>query len=389
MNKIFVGIDVSKDNFVVSGKNEKFVFENRKFNMDKEGFEKFENLIKSLGKDVVLGVEPTGIYHFNLLKYLEKKNYKISMVNPYKVKQFFKFVSNKPTKNDKIDSNIISQYLQFSSSKSSESSYNSQKGKIKYLVREKEYLTNQIAYVKTEIKRLLCILWPELERKFKVLPSYILSILKLFPSAHSVRKVSFDQFKEKIQKIHKHKGRKIKLPLYQIYQLATCSISSYWPEFENLLKMKIQQLQFLNKQLIKIEGKIVKLSEKYFSQQIKILTSIPGIGKTSAIYFISEIQDIKRFSNYKKLVGFCGLDPTIFQSGKYKGQYKISKRGNAHARRIVYLMAESVRKYVPEFTAYYRKKRSEGKSHNQSVIACSTKLIKLIYTLLIENRVFI
>lgn len=386
MDRVFVGIDVSKDSFVVSGKNESFIFENSKFSMNRNGFDKFENLIGNF-KDVVFGVEPTGIYHFNLVKQLRQRGYNISMVNPYKVKQFFKFVSNKPTKTDKIDSKVISQYLQFSSNQVQQNP-NQQKEKIKYLVREKEYLVHQIAYIKTEIKRLLCILWPELEREFDIIPDCIINLLKIFPSADSVRKVKFEEFKKKAEDVFKGKGKKIKMSIPQIYQLARNSISFYWAEFESLIKMKIEQLNFFKKQLVYIDNKIKKMAEKCFKREIEILTSIPGVGKTSAIYFMSEIQDIARFSSYKKLIGFCGLDPTIKQSGRYKGKYKISKRGNTHARRIVYLMAECVRRYVPEFATYYRKKMSEGKSHTECVIACSTKLLKLIYALLSENRLF-
>ena len=44
------------------------------------------------------------------------------------------------------------------------------------------------------------------------------------------------------------------------------------------------------------------------------------------------------FENDKKLIAAAGLDPTVFESGKYKGQSKISKRGNRHLRRTIWLM---------------------------------------------------
>ncbi|MCM8773085.1 MAG: IS110 family transposase [Candidatus Omnitrophica bacterium] len=106
--KYFIGIDVSKDSFVVSCKNEKFVFENRKFNMDKDGFCLADDVLKNFKKESIIGIEATGIYHFNLVDFMNRKKYNLSMVNPYKVKQFFKFVSTKPTQTDKIDSKTIS-----------------------------------------------------------------------------------------------------------------------------------------------------------------------------------------------------------------------------------------------------------------------------------------
>ena len=53
---------------------------------------------------------------------------------------------------------------------------------------------------------------------------------------------------------------------------------------------------------------------------------------------IAELGDINRFENIKQLNAFCGLDPTIVQSGKsinYNGP--ISKRGNRNARKILFI----------------------------------------------------
>ncbi|RKY42795.1 MAG: IS110 family transposase, partial [Candidatus Omnitrophota bacterium] len=76
------------------------------------------------------------------------------------------------------------------------------------------------------------------------------------------------------------------------------------------------------------------------------------------------------------------------QSGNYKASFRISKRGNAHARRIAFIMAGSVKRNCPYFREYYLKKRNEGKSYTEAVIATSTKLLRTIYALLLENRCF-
>ncbi|HOK55777.1 MAG TPA: IS110 family transposase, partial [bacterium] len=62
--------------------------------------------------------------------------------------------------------------------------------------------------------------------------------------------------------------------------------------------------------------------------------------------------------------------------------------GNSHVRRIAFIMAESVRKMTPYFRDYYIKKINEGKSYRQAIIATSTRLLKVIYYLLLDNRLF-
>jgi len=51
-------------------------------------------------------------------------------------------------------------------------------------------------------------------------------------------------------------------------------------------------------------------------------------------------------------------------------------------------MAESVRKRAPYFRDYYIKKINEGKSYKEAIIATSTRLLKVIYYLLLDNRLF-
>ena len=381
----FIGIDVSKDNFVVSIKGASFIKTNLSFSMDKYGFENFYSATHQFKDSSICAFEPTGIYHTNLLNFLKTNGYNVSMVNPYKVKQFFKFKKSKPTKTDKIDSKILAEFSQFNQDTSQ--SISEEKESFRQLIREKEYISTQIAQIKSEIKRLLYLLFPEIVRNGNVFSSGIISILKIFPSSWSIKNIPEEKFVSLVEKYLPKKGKKPNLKL--IYQMAKNSIAYYYPHYEKILKMKIDYLTFLKNQKSQLNQIIEQLADKLYKREIEILTSIQGIAKNSAMDFISEIMDIKRFPNDKKLIGYCGLDPVIKQSGRYKGQWKISKKGNSHARRIVFIMASSVRKNCPYFKQYYEKKRNEGKSYIEAIIATSTKLLRVIYSLLFENRLFI
>lgn len=61
----------------------------------------------------------------------------------------------------------------------------------------------------------------------------------------------------------------------------------------------------------------------------EIRTSLKGKGDKTASNFLIELGgDVRAFNNDKKLIAAAGLDPTTYESGKYKGQSKVSKRGN-------------------------------------------------------------
>ena len=78
--------------------------------------------------------------------------------------------------------------------------------------------------------------------------------------------------------------------------------------------------------------KIAGLSPHY-----DLLRSIPGIGEITACVILSEIGDIRRFHSKKQLIAYAGLDPSIYQSGKFTASMnKISKRGSPFLRKALY-----------------------------------------------------
>ncbi|RKY46032.1 MAG: hypothetical protein DRP81_01980 [Candidatus Omnitrophota bacterium] len=98
------------------------------------------------------------------------------------------------------------------------------------------------------------------------------------------------------------KEEKVSMRKEEIYKLAKDSISFSYPVYEKLLKIKIKRLKNLMEERKEIEEIIKKGADKLFRREIEILTSIRGIAKESAIYFMAEVIDIKRFPNKAKLI---------------------------------------------------------------------------------------
>jgi transposase len=113
-------------------------------------------------------------------------------------------------------------------------------------------------------------------------------------------------------------------------------------------------------QLDKMTDILCNLSESIAIQEMEIITSIDGIGSSTAAAFLAEIGNISNFSSHKSLIAFAGLDPTVYQSGKFQGTSRISKRGNRHLRRLVYLMTIGVIRCNAFFKAYFLKRRKDG-----------------------------
>ena len=128
-------------------------------------------------------------------------------------------------------------------------------------------------------------------------------------------------------------------------------------------------------QLRILEKKIEKFSHKLNSPII----FIPGISHISGITILAEIGDINHFQNTGNLISFAGMDPLVYQSGKYDAAHMpISKHSSRYMHKALYQAVFTVCKYSPTFHAYYTKKRNQGKSHRCTQGHCARKLLRVI-----------
>jgi len=137
---------------------------------------------------------------------------------------------------------------------------------------------------------------------------------------------------------HRDKRFRIATPKEEIIKAAWNSIASSHPAIERLLPGKIGILLFLNDRLDEVANMLIQWCESVMKDDLKILTSISGINTKTATPFLAEMGDYRNNKTYKNFIAFSGLDPSIHESGTFIGMSKLSKRGNRHLRRIVYMM---------------------------------------------------
>jgi len=66
-----------------------------------------------------------------------------------------------------------------------------------------------------------------------------------------------------------------------------------------------------------------KQTEKLYQKELELIRSIPGFGSLTSSSFIAEVGDISRFPSSKKLTAYAGLDPSVYQSGRFTGKSHI------------------------------------------------------------------
>jgi transposase len=122
--------------------------------------------------------------------------------------------------------------------------------------------------------------------------------------------------------------------------------------------------------------------------QAELLTTIHGIGYSSALLIVSEIGDITRFPNAKKLCSYAGLVLSVYSSGDKTRHGNITKLGSKRLRWILIVLSQHFTKSCGRMERMYKRIAfKHGK--NTACVAVAGEMLKIIYSMLTHNRPFV
>ena len=151
------------------------------------------------------------------------------------------------------------------------------------------------------------------------------------------------------------------------------------------IKRTNEQIKFFNKQIKNIEKDIdTTLKENpEFKAKIERITKVNGVGSQTVVTVLSETNKFEGITNRNQLISFAGLDIVENQSGKKTGKTRISKKGNSHIRKALYMPAMSCKKHNRKMKHLYERvcERHGWKSKKIGIVAVMRKLLHLIYAL--------
>ena len=348
-------------------------------------------------------LEATGHYHTPVVQYFEERNYLIIIVNPL-ISYRAKSSSLRKVKTDIIDAHHLCE-LYYKEELEPYKKRGIQLLDLRNLTRQHENLTNIYVQTKLQFQAILDQVFPEYRGVFGDLYSAV-SLLTLveFPTSNDVLTAEEQDVSNKIHELCKNRS-------YSWAEARSQKLidAAKRNPFQNTLyqshiltmEMYIKVLLEYQKHLSSLEKEIDASAKEI--EEYKIIQSIPGIGEKIAATIISEIGEIDRFNHPKKLVAFAGIDPSIFESGRFKGTVnRITKRGSSRLRHALFMAVKcairdsrkmkTTDEVIPrnkKMRAFYDKKREEGKPYKVAVIACANKLLHWIYALLRTNSTFV
>ena len=387
---IYIGIDVAKDKhdcFITNSDNE-VLFKAFTISNNLDGFNVLYQKIESVMDDVTkvkVGLEATGHYSYNLLGYLVDKGLPTYVINPLHTNLYRKSLSLRQTKTDKVDARTITSMLMsdVNLKSYSETSYHNEE--LKSLTRYRFDKVKERAKLKSSVSRLVCILFPELEKLVSTLHmASVYAMLYEFPGAKHMAVAHLTRLTNLLSE--SSKGRYGKETAIAFRNAARNSIGSNMPAKSLELKHTIRLIQELSSEIDEIENEIKSIMDEINSP----ILSIPGINYRMGAMIIAEIGDFNRFDSPDKILAYAGFSPSTYQSGQLDGAYShMEKRGSRYLRYALYNSAKYVCIWDPTFAEYLAKKRAEGKHYNVAISHAVKKLVRVIYRLEKTNQQYI
>ena len=379
---ISVGIDVSKDKhdcFILSSEGETladgFTIPNT---LDGFNFllQKIQDCTTPQDK-IKVGLEATGHYSYNLLGFLLDNGLATYVLNPLRTNLYRKSLSLRKTKTDRVDARMIASMLLSDAGLKPYTSTAYHNEELKSLTRYRFDKVKERAKLKSSISRLVCILFPELEKLVPTLHMVsVYALLEEFPGAKQIAGAHLTRLKALLETASK--GRYKRDVALQIREAARNSIGSRMPAKSLELQHTIRLIRELDTEISEIENQIQSIMKELHSP----ITTIPGVGFRMAAMILAEVGDFTRFASPDKLLAYAGMSPSTYQSGQLKNCYPhMEKRGSRYLRYALYNATKYVCLWDPTFSAYLAKKLTEGKHYNVALSHASKKLVRLFFAM--------
>lgn len=356
-----------------------------------EGFKIFEDWIKLLANqkqknNIVVGLEPTGHYCFNLGHFLKNLGVKLVLVNPFHVKRSKELDDNSQTKNDSKDPKTIAKLVidgRYSEPYIPEGIYSD----LRIAMDMREGLGKNLNKIKNKVTQWLDKYFPEFNDVFGDWEGKAALItLKEFPTPEKVLSTGVQQIVDAWRKeVKRAVGINRAVKLVEEAKISI-GVKEGLRMAEKELIANLEQYDLYIRQLKQLELEIEELALQI--QGVKEILTIKGVGIITAAGFIAEVGDIKRFTHPSQIQKLAGLNLIENSSGKHKGKTSISKRGRSRLRALLFRVIMPLVAKNHEFKMlheYYKNRKENPLKKKQSLILLCCKLIRILYAIMTKQ----
>lgn len=410
--KLFVGLDVSKTKLDVcflsrDDDHNTVLYQTTVGNSDAGASHIKQSILQfheELSFDkIVVGMEATGLYstlpslYFSQDPDLQLINVQTVVENPRTIHRFSKVWTD--DKNDRLDAQLIAEFLS-TGKYNAALPRNEQYVALLRLTRARYQLVHQMTEAQQHYVENLYYKCNTLTTELKnenistsIFSSTMVQLMTGDITMSSIHSMEVQALADLLQKYGRQRFKDperlamaIKKSIRDSYRLGLVTQDS----IDINLGVQMRIIRAFEQELKTIDKAIKDIMETL--PEATCLMSIPGIGPVYAAGILAEIGQIDRFDHEGKLAKYAGLYWPKHQSGNFqKENTPITKSGNRYLRYYLVEAANSVRRFIPEYKAYYDKKYNEVPKvqHKRALVLTARKFVRLVFALLSEHQLYV
>jgi transposase len=382
----FAGVDIASETHLVAvvGSAGEITVKPTAFAEDAAGYQKLFELLGA-PVDLLVAMEATGHYWKNLFAALAAAGFSVALLNPLRTHRFAGEELER-TKTDAIDALGIARFAAQKRPPPTQLP-DAVTEELRELVRLRERLLQDFGDRLRQLHRLVDLGFPEFTRYVRGLDTELASaILHDYPTAAAFRGVSV----KRLAALRYDTRHKVGPELAQtLVEAAQRSVGRHHgPAYRVQVRYVCEDLDILRRRLRELDRDLEgKLGEHEVGS---LLTTIDGIGPTTAARLIAELGDPARFRAASSLAAYVGVIPALNQSGKRQStRAPITPLGNARLRAALWMPTLTAVRRNPWLRAYYQRLCARGKLPKIALVACMHKLLFAVYSVAKHRRPFV
>ena len=334
---------------------------------------------------VIVGVESTGSYGVNLVRWLSEHGCRVVLVPSLHVCREKELLDNGRGTSDDKDALIIAdlvargEYLGFVTLSGACLG-------LRPLVSLRARLVGEHTGWINALHQTMDVLFPEFETVFVDLSrASVRLVLGRFGTVAAARAYS----PTKMRRLLARDG--VRVSLAKLKRLQAAAAESIGPLAvsagqERSLREMLETLATLEGRIVGLEAEIVRLLGQL--PEAEYLMSVKGVGAMTAAVILSETGGLTQYSCARAVLKLAGLNLYQNSSGQYQSGRRISKRGRSQLRRALYMVAVQHARRGWPLRPYYAALVERGKPKTVALTAVCCRLVRLLYALVRDGRCY-
>jgi transposase len=332
--------------------------------------------------EVVVGFESTGSYAEPISNFLRKKPVNLVQVNPMHTKRVKELTGNSPNKTDRKDPRVIADVISLGHALTVIVPEGAA-AQLRRLAHARERAVERRTAMGNQLQNLVFVIFPEFGDIIKPTTKTGMYLIKHYPDPVSIANLGGKKLHSIVRKISR--GRYSQERVEKLYRAALDTVGIAQGKESILLEIThlASNIENENRHIEHLEAQMaLYLTQIPYSDSI---LSLKGIGKITVAGLVGEVGDFRKFKTISEITKLAGLDLFEVSSGNHNGMHRISKRGRALMRKLLFFAALNAVKSHGIMHTKYRTMLDNGTSKMKALVAVARKLLRIIFALARDN----